>query len=57
MHWQPLLVGSLFLFVLLGMKKLSAKHKKPILRALAPLTVVLLGAQLSVSLSLFLIIW
>ena len=48
-HWQPLLAGSLFLVVLLGMKKLSAKYKTPILRALAPLTVVLLGAPLSVS--------
>eukprot|EP01047_Picozoa_sp_COSAG01_P044027 COSAG01_NODE_3951_length_5501_cov_3.287116_1_plen_390_part_10 len=42
-HWQPCLMGVTFVLLLLGMKQLSARYDQPILRALAPLTVVVLG--------------
>ena len=51
-HWQPVLMGVSFLGIVLGMKKIGAKKSLPILRALAPLTVVLLGIFLTWPLSL-----
>ena len=46
-HWQPAVMGVGFLSILLAMKTIGSKRSLPILRALAPLTVVLLGTGLT----------
>ena len=47
MHWQPAVMGVGFLAILLTMKKVGSHKSLPILRALAPLTVVVLGIGLT----------
>lgn len=51
-HWQPVVMGVGFLSILLTMKTVGSKRSLPILRALAPLTVVLLGTGLAWPLAL-----
>lgn len=46
-RWQPVVMGVGFLGILLTMKKVGSKKSLPILRALAPLTVVVLGVGLT----------
>eukprot|EP01043_Picozoa_sp_COSAG02_P029016 COSAG02_NODE_1789_length_10924_cov_4.791224_2_plen_610_part_00 len=51
-HWQPVVMSVGFLSILLAMKSVGSKRSLPILRALAPLTVVLLGTGLAWPLAL-----